>query len=368
MNLLLLTHEGFVTGSTNSIAYLARGLAARGHQVYVGCPGGSLLYNMLENTAVHVIAMNFRTKIDFKVMRHIRDIVKAHNIDLINAQSSLDRYASVFAKWRYGLDVKIVHTRRQMSLSMSGFLKNLIYHKGTDKVVAVSEPVKSSLIKQKIPASHIKVIHNGTPTEKYSHLDENKIRQLKEKLNIKEGDIVVGCCARLKHQIQILQALQFVKQKTKVIFVGMDETEEFRAFYDKLPHEIHIMGADIPNEEALHYIKLFTMNILPSTTEGLSQALLEAMALGVPVIATAFAGNLDLINDGENGLLFEHRNVHQLAEKIEQLIQHPDLREKLAKAGQKTALVDFNIERTIDNYEVFFADLIGREVGSRQQQ
>ncbi len=361
MNLLFLTYQGDIAGATNSIAYLTKGLADRGHQVYMGCREESLLYRMLENTKVHRIPMHFRGKIDFPLMRRLRDVIKEYDIELINAQSSLDRYTSVFARWRYGLDVKVVHTRRQMSLSMGGLLNKLIYYRGTDKIIAVSEPVKASLVKQGIPASHLQVIHNGTPIEKYSRIDEKKIQELKEKLHIQEGDIVIGCCARLKHQVQILQALQYVKEKTKVIFVGIDEQEEFKKYYDLLPHEIHIMGDNVPNEEALHYIKLFTINILPSTMEGLSQSLLEAMALGIPVIATAFAGNLDLIKNEENGLLFDHENIHQLAEKIELLIHQPGLRKKLATAGQKTAMQDFNIERTIDNYEAFFAELTSRK-------
>ncbi len=359
MNLLFLTYQGDVAGATNSIAYLTKGLASRGHRVYMGCRKESLLYSILSDTEVHLIPMRFRGKVDFKLMRHIRDVVKEYDIELINAQSSLDRYASVFAKWRYGLDVKVVHTRRQISLSMGGGLKNMIYHKGTDKVIAVSEPVKSSLVKLGIPASHIKVIHNGTPTEKYAHIDASKVKQLKIQLQIKDSDIVIGCCARLKHQIQILEALQYVKEKVKVIFIGIEETTEFRNYRDILPHEIHFIGTDVPNQETLHYIKLFTIKILPSTIEGLSQALLEAMALGVPVIATGFAGNLDLIRDGENGLLFEHKNICQLAEKIEMLIHQPKLREKFAKAGQITALEEYNIEKTIHNHEILFTEILG---------
>jgi len=358
MNLLFLTYQGDVAGATNSIAYLTKGLASRGHRVYMGCRKESLLYSILSDTEVHLIPMKFKAKVDFQLMQHIRDVVKKYDIQLINAQSSLDRYASVFAKWRYGLDVKVVHTRRQISLSMGGGLKNIIYHKGTDKVIAVSEPVKSSLVKQGIPASHIKVIHNGTPTEKYAHIDADKVKQLKNQLQLKDGDIVIGCCARLKHQIQILEALHYVKQKTKVIFVGIEETDEFRKFRSTLSHDIYFVGPNIPNEETLHYVKLFTIKILPSTIEGLSQALLEAMALGVPVIATGFAGNLDLIRDGENGLLFEHKNICQLAKKIEVLIHQPKLREKFAKAGQITALEEYNIERTIHNHETLFTEII----------
>lgn len=362
MNILFLTHEGLLTGSTHSISYLARGLADRGHQIYVGCHADSLLYSMLEPTNVHCIAMKFKAKVDWQNIKQIRQVVEQYDIELINAQSSLDRYSSVFARWIYKLDVKVVHTRRQISLSIGGYFKNLIYHKGTDKIVAVSEGVKDSIVKLGIPAAHIKVIHNGTPPEKYDVVDPAIVQRLRNELNISEGDIVLGCCSRLKHQIQIIQALAYLKKPVKVIFVGIGPEERFLKLLEqnKIAHAVHFLGTAVPNQLALNYMKLFTIGILPSTTEGLSQSLLEAMALGVPVIATAYAGNLDLIQDGKNGLLFEHENVKQLAEKISLLIEQPKLRKQLGEAGQQTALVDFSIQRTVENYEQFFSELINR--------
>ncbi len=364
MNILLLTHEGQLTGSTYSISFLAQGLAARGHRVYVGCPAGSILYRMLRNSNVRCIAMRFRFKMDWANIKHLGAVVHQHGIELINAQSSLDRYSSVFARWLFHLDVKVIHTRRQMALSMGGFLKNLIYYQGTDKIVAVSEAVKHSLVQLGIPAAHIKVIYNGTPAEKYTKIDEALVAQLKMKLEIRAGDIVIGCCARLKHQTQLIRALQYVKTKVKVVFIGIEDQDEFWRIMaqSNMPHEICLMGSDIPNQIALNYIKLFTIKVLPSTTEGLSQSLLEAMALGVPVIATGYAGNLDLIRDGYNGLLFEHGNVAELAQKIDLLIQEPALRKRLSDEGKKTALEDFSIQKTIDQYEEFFMEMISNSV------
>ncbi|MDZ7371872.1 MAG: glycosyltransferase, partial [candidate division KSB1 bacterium] len=103
---------------------------------------------------------------------------------------------------------------------------------------------------------------------------------------------------------------------------------------------------------------LFDIKVLPSETEGLSQALLEAMALGVPVIAADAAGNPDLIRDGENGLLYKAGDSRHLAQQIERLLHDQALYRTLQENGRKTALDDFSIERTIERYEEAFTEII----------
>lgn len=359
LSILFLTYQGDVAGSTNSIAYLAKGLAERGHEIHIGIRRESLLWKLLEGTKVNRIAMTFRGKFDFNNWRQIRDVVKAHKIQLINAQSSHDRYTSIFANWRYGLKVKIVHTRRQMPLSMGGPLQLLLYNKATDGVVAVGEQVKDGLAKLGIKDRHIKVIHNGTPTSKYDHIDYAKVESLKEKFNLKASDFVLGCVSRIKNQIQIIKALKLIKEPITAIFCGIEPTPEMLTVINEFPvkHTIHFEG-QVESSEVLNYYKLFDAKILASTMEGLSQSLLESMALEVPVTATAFAGNLDLINNGENGLLFDDNDIEQIAQNILLLKNDEVLSERLKANGKHTALVTFNIENTISNYEQYFSSLI----------
>ncbi|HNI45866.1 MAG TPA: glycosyltransferase, partial [Chitinophagales bacterium] len=127
MNILIITYQGDVAGSTYSISYLAKGLSERGHHICVACRRESLLYRLLTDTAVVLIPMTFRSKWDSLAMQKIRDIVIQHHIQIINAQSSKDRYLSIFAKWRYRLPVAIVHTRRQKPESMGGYLQRQFY-------------------------------------------------------------------------------------------------------------------------------------------------------------------------------------------------------------------------------------------------
>jgi len=359
MNILLLTYQGDIAGSTNSIAYLCKGLSEKGHTVVMGCRQESLLYSLLEGTSVTREPMTFNSRFDWSNVKQIVRAVKKYNIQIINAQSSKDRYTSVLAKWFFRLPVKIVHTRRQISESIGGIFQNLIYYRGTDKIVAVSEGVKKSLIEKGIPEKHIKVIYNGTPREKYKNIDPEKVAELRKLYQIKEGDFVLGCVSRKKKQEQIIQVLTKIDFPVTVIFAGITFQPEYETMVQAIPvqHKIHFTGL-IPSGQILNYYKIFSIKILASTMEGLSQALLEAMALEVPVIATHAAGNPELVHDGENGFTFKDLDIDDLANKITILHEDQEKRRKFISNGKKTAFEQFSMENTINHYEAFYLQLI----------
>ena len=116
----------------------------------------------------------------------------------------------------------------------------------------------------------------------------------------------------------------------------------------------------ITGEETLNHYQIFDIDILASVMEGLSQSLLEAMYLGVPVVATRAAGNISLIKDYENGIFFENGDIEGLASAVKKIIDDENLRKKLIKNGMKTAKEDFSIERVILEYEEKFGLLLGK--------
>ncbi len=360
MNLLIMTFQGDIAGSTYSISYLAKGLANRGHQVYVGARKESLLFTLLQDSKVNLVAMTFHSKWDKENMMQIRDTVRKYDIQLINAQSSRDRYSSIFARWRYGLKYKLVHTRRQVSLSMGGPM-NLFYQWGTDRFVAVSQGVKDSLVKKGMRPNHIKVIPNGTPPEKYEAIEKTQIARLEKKFVLSDDDFVIGCISRKKDQIQLLKALRYVDRPVKLILVGVEEGhteyEEIIQGYQQ-GHKIFFEGT-VPPQKTLAYYRILDLKVLTSTTEGLSQSLLEAMFLEVPVLATAAAGNLDLIKDGINGIHFQHEDISGLAKHINAFIHGVYNVTLLKKNALKEAREKYAIDTTISRYEDFFEALIG---------
>ncbi|MEM9831025.1 MAG: glycosyltransferase family 4 protein [Bacteroidota bacterium] len=358
MNILITSEAAGIAGSTYSVSYLAGGLARRGHRVWVACPQDTLLWRLIEETPAQAIHVTFANKLHRKSIREIASIVREHSIEIINAQASKDRYITILAKALYKLPAKLIHTRRQMAKSLGMFGQSIFYQKGTNAIVAVSFGVKYSLQKLGISEQHIKVIYNGTPPQKYTNLSDAATSVLREKYQIGAQDMVIGCVARLKEQAQLLGALRYVDCPVHLVLVGIEETPELAAIRDQwaVPHQVHYAGS-VNIQEVLHHYPLFTLNVLPSTIEGLSQSLLEAMALGVPVIATQMGGNSELIREGVNGLLFENGDEQQLAHYINQLLDTPELRESFAEAGRRTALEDFSLDRMLDQYEILFQEL-----------
>ena len=361
MNILFLTYEGGMAGSTNSISYLALGLAKKGHNVYVGCRRESLLYTLLENSAVQLVPMRFRGRFSIADILFLRRIIKKLDIEIVNAQSSKDRYTSIFAGWLCAGQVLVVHTRRQRPRSIGGPVQNWFYVKGTHKVVLISDELKKVFVGNGYPPSHLEVIYNGTPASQYKVVALEKVSSLRNRLGVKEGDRVIGCVSRMKEQEQLIKALALLPSDIKVVFAGIKpgSLDKFVRLYG-IKNEIIYAGI-LNRTEVLNLYKLFDVNVLASTMDGFGLVLVEAMALGTPVVATNAYGIKDVIAHEVNGLLFENGDINGLANQILRVFNDHSLRNMLIENGKKTAFDTFSIERTINAYEIFFSNLLSEK-------
>ena len=361
MNILFLTQSTGIAGSQHSIIYLCKGLTNKGHRVFLGCRRGSYIWDELSESAIKLYHIPFLKKIHWESMRIIRDIVYEHHIDIINAQSSKDRYAAIFARWRYGLNVKVIHTRRQKPESFGGFLKNLLYKVGTDKMIVISDELKKIFIRKGFPSNHLHVIYNGIPLSRFENRNEEIVEKLRIKYQISENDIVIGSVSRLKNQEQIIRALKLQPPNYVLLFVGIKN-----GVFDQLIADLNIKNRIIyagmvEGDEVLYHYQLMKVNILASTMDGFGLALIEAMGMGIPVIGTNYGGIKNVIKDGWNGLLFEDNHIDQLSEKIELIVKNHSLREKLVKNAKKDLSERFSIERTVSEYENFFLGIINQK-------
>ncbi len=363
MNILILSGSGGYAGSTYSIAYLAKGLAACGHGVFACCPPETILLDELTKAGITVFPMALKGKtLHYATLRRIADIVREHDIGIINAQTSPDRYLSILADRLFRLNAAVIHTRRQMPLS-SGFpLQNRFYTWGTRRIVAVSGGVLDALVRLGLPRDHITVIHNGTPPEKYHDIDPELTERLRERFGISLSDTIIGCVSRPKRQDQLLHALKYLDPGVRLMFVGPDRKELEARFGPIYQDGRVIFTGKLDNRTTLHCYPLFSVKALPSVTEGLSQSLLEAMAMGVPVVATRASGNDELIRDGENGFLFEDGDIETFAKKITIAVAPGSARDRIIGMGRKTALEEFSIERTIERYERLFEQSMAKDI------
>ena len=362
LNILFLNQAGHIAGSTLSILYLARGLAALNHKIYVGCRPFSVQSMLLSDSDVKVVHFSIRHALDPSALRIIRDTVEKESIDVVNAQSSLDRNGSIYSRFLYRWPAVLVHTRRQMPASAGGKLQSWFYTRGTDAVIAVCNEVKNALVKKGIPDAHIRVIYNGTPVEKYEHVDPVRIAELRKRYGINPDTRVIGCVARPHKQEthrQLLEALKVVGIPSTLLFVGTQMRREYTELIESISrrHRVHFCGL-VPPHDALNHFGLFDLFVLPSVSEGISQSILEAMAMGVPVIVAGAGGNIDLVRDGENGILVENNDILGLAEKIQRVLSDPDRFRRMCVRAKQTALETFSIEKTIREYERCFHSLV----------
>ena len=104
-------------------------------------------------------------------------------------------------------------------------------------------------------------------------------------------------------------------------------------------------------------IPLFDVFVLPSLSEGTSMTLLEAMACGVPVIASNVGGNLNIIQHGVNGFLFDLSRPNSLNQYIQDTLNDKIMASRLGEAGRKMVETSYGFERMIDNYCQIYREL-----------
>ncbi|MCP4547439.1 MAG: glycosyltransferase family 4 protein [bacterium] len=360
MNILILTYQGDPAGSTQSVMFLCRGLAAHGHNVWLGCREESLIHRELRDSDVKLAPMRFGRYGGPAVPEIVR-LCREENIDIINAQSSKDRYAAMRARFLHGVTARVVFTRRQMPSSSR--LSGLIASLGAHRIIAVSRAVADGLAARWVRRSLLEVVHNGTPAEKYEGITDTEVTALRERLGIEPGAVVIGCLARRKRQDVLLRACPLLPAEATILIVGPGRRPEWDAIIEEIKprQRIIFLGHET---RILPFYRLLTVCVLPSLLEGLSQMILEAMALEVPVVASAWGGNGELIEDGKNGLLFSATDHVDLAAKVNRLLEDNDLYGRLRTAGRSRALVDFSVERTVRNTAECFERLLTKDQSS----
>jgi len=181
--------------------------------------------------------------------------------------------------------------------------------------------------------------------------------------------IVLGTVGRLvevKDQAMILRALQLLLQQApalgdvlRVVMVGDGPLgPQLKELTRELGLRKHVWftgdRADVP--ELLRAMDVF---LLPSLAEGISNTVLEAMASGLPVIATQTGGNPELIEDGVNGYLVPVGDYSQLALRIKELLDSPEIRIRMGQRARKFIEERFDWDRTVSKYLAVYDDLLG---------
>lgn len=185
------------------------------------------------------------------------------------------------------------------------------------------------------------------------------------KKEIDERSNLAGYIGRLSKEkgiFNLVKAIPFVLEERAdarfMVCGGGGLVDEVKRIIKAEDVEVHVrLMRWIAHEDVPQYLNELKMLVLPSFTEGLPNVILEAMACGTPVLATPVGAIPDIIKDGETGFLLESNDPKHIADKIVELLNKPELLEKVSKKAYKWVKENFSEEKTLDSWKRIFREL-----------
>ncbi len=237
------------------------------------------------------------------------------------------------------------------------------------RFIAVSRDLETWLVQQVgIPSRKVTHIYNGVDHARFISGAGGAAALLPEAFLPPSGALVLGTVGRLaavKDQALIIRALSVMldaqpalRERLRCIMVGdgpMRGALEVAIAEAGLGDVVWLTG-DRDDVPAL--IGCMDLFLLPSLGEGISNTILEAMASGLPVIATDVGGNPELVAQGITGMLFPVGDANALADAILRLDAQPELRARMGKAARARARADFDWDKAVDAYVQVYDDLL----------
>jgi glycosyltransferase involved in cell wall biosynthesis len=229
-----------------------------------------------------------------------------------------------------------------------------------DGIVVNCQAVQEDLVRQEdIARRKIRLCYNGIESGQFEFAGPSELRN-----KFAPGAVIVGsiCVLRPEKNLHLLlsaaASLSRVLPQIRVLLVGSGPEA---ARLHGLARELHIQDRCVfqPAErEVGAWLKNIDIFVLPSSTEALSNSLMEAMAAGCAVVASRVGGNPELIRDGETGLLFTPGNEAELSAKIRTLAENPALRASLADKAKKLIREHFHIEKAAQRMAAIYEEFV----------
>jgi glycosyltransferase involved in cell wall biosynthesis len=349
-------HQGGGAGSVTSTLHLSLGLARSGFHVRFVCPPSSEVETLARAGGLEVHPLQFLPRSRRANATGLANLLRHHPVDLINSQSSRDREALTWLALTRHSPAPFVVTRRQMPLTYR--LENWLVSHLAAQVVAVSQAVADELVRRGTPRHKLTIIPNGVVTDRIDvPVPLAAVEEWKARIGWEPSRRTIGILARPKDQEVVLRALESVRAPVRLVLAGVPPESRLGRLGAAVSRRHAVVCFPFTADVRPLY-ELLELVLLPSRMEGLSQALLEAMALGKPVIASASTGNLNLITDGLDGRLVPPLAPASWATAIEKLLADSALAARLGRAARRTARETFALDRTIERTAALYRSLL----------
>ncbi len=361
LNILHVSTETGWRGGEQQVKLVTDGLLARHHNVRVLSPPGAHLLQDREAAGIgHPLPIRlgeFDPIARKKILNTARDM-QAH---LIHAQTSHAHSLALHAAKKLNIPL-IVSRRVDFPVAINPLSRRKYLHPSV-RYIAISHAIKNILANAGIPTEHIHVVHSGVNPNRYPHRGQTRDEELARHWGAQPGTPLILNAAALtdhKDQTTLLKAAAILKQhhtNFRLIIAGSGELE----------NHLKTLATNLNLNEHVHfpgYVDLATLYpaadlfVISSHLEGLCTSILDAMSVGIPVIATHTGGIPEIVRHDENGLLAEPRNPQDLAEKITHLLQNPHLANRFRTAGKETITKGFTHPVMIDGIQTAYYEIL----------
>jgi glycosyltransferase involved in cell wall biosynthesis len=341
----------YLYGGARQVAYLIDALAERGHERALVCPPGHALAARPLRATVREVPMC--GDLDVGMTHRLRRVFAELDGDVVHVHSR--RGADFFAGRACERDGRAALLTRRVDnpeLRVWARFKYRPYR----RIVAISRAVRNELCSRAgLDAARVPLIASAVDTREFRPDAHARSRVLRE-FALEDRAVVVGVAAQLiprKGHELLLRALPELARRVAGVQVLCFGRGPLRASLERLVTELDLsrsvrfVGF---RDDFATLLPGLDVLVHPAAREGLGLAVLEAMAAGVPVVATAVGGIGDAVRDGAEGLLVAAGDGLGLVTAIERVAGDPVLRRRLGTAGRSRAEREFSIARMADRY------------------
>lgn len=334
----------------------AAGMLGRGHVVNLLCPREARIFDEAGKRGVPVAALPLARK-RLAGVRALRTWLARNRCDVLNSHSSTDSWLAALALAGMNPRPALVRTRHISAAVPDNFATRWLYQSATCRIVTTGERLREQLIRDnRFRPESILSVPTGIDLARYAPGDK---AQAKAALGIDPAQACVGIVATLrswKGHRYLLDAFAGLKQKdARLLMVGDGPGR------DNLRDQVERLGLQervlMPGNQAevTPWLQALDVFALPSyANEGVPQALMQAMAAGVPVISTPVGSIEELVRHEQTGLMVPPQDVEALRAAIERLLAEPALGARLTEAARAWVRERYSRERMLERMEAVF--------------
>jgi glycosyltransferase involved in cell wall biosynthesis len=311
-----------------------------------------------------------RGKFDPRVLFRLREIIRKHDINLVHSHDyKSDLFAYLVVRWMLPKSVRLISTAHAwVLLGLKGELYrriDLAVMRYFDHLLAVSKATKAEMVQGGVPADRITVLHNAIDIDEWSPARGDS--SFRDELRLNGAFPVIGYVGRItpeKDLVTWLRAAAAVARRfpqARFVLVGDGKGGETQA-------QLELLASDLGLREQVIFpgyrSKLqpvygaFDIFMLASRREGLPNCILEAMAMGAPIVTTDVAGAKELVEDQATGFVLPQGDVEGLSQSLLRLVEDTALRKTMGQAARRRIEERFSFRRRLSAIEDIYERLV----------